>query len=490
MVGDSEPLSTGRHATGGPSLGSDRSAERSGASQGVGRNNRERRRLKERARKQGGSRPPAAGASFQAAAAGEVRRHEVDALVARHQVTACQALDAGDRAGFERAAAELAGATADTTGRRLATRALLRDLQLAVTDVWRNGWQPADVIRVANRRLSDAPGRLLRDAVADELRRYPPDTVDPRWRAQCEAADVRVWWPADRNPLQARAEHGESWPRQVSAAVEAFHLLRVLPPLAVLTPPPGSADARRSAATAALDEVDERVLARVRALLAKAESTQFPAEAETFTAGAQALMARHSIDAAMVADARSGPDEEPVARRLGLEPPYEEAKALLFQAVAEANRCRAVWSKELGFVTVMGFAADLHAVETLATSLLVQASQVVGQAGSRTTASGRSRTRSFRQSFLTSFAIRIGERLAEATRAEGDRAAGQAGYERLLPVLAQRDARVDAVMGEFFPGLTHRPVSLGYDGEGWASGRAAADLAALRTGAPLTPSTG
>lgn len=455
-------------------------------SRGVGRNNKERRRLKERARKQGGSRPTHSGASFRAAAAGDSRRHELDALVARTQVAGCLALDADDRPAFERAVAELAGATADPTGRRLATRALLGDLQLAVTEAWRNGWQPADVVRVAHRRLPDAAVRLVRDAIADELRRYPPDSVDPRWRAQCEAADVRVWWPADRNPLQARADHGDPWPHQVATALDAFHLLRVLPPLAVLTPLPGSADARRTAATAALDGVDERVLARVRALLAKAESTQFPAEAETFTAGAQALMARHSIDAAMVAAGRSGPDEEPTARRLGLEPPYEEAKALLFQAVAEANRCRAVWSKELGFVTVVGFAGDLHAVETLVTSLLVQASQVVGQAGRRTTASGRSRTRSFRQSFLTSFATRIGERLAEATRAEGERAAGQAGYERLLPVLAQRDARVEAAVAVAFPELTHRPVSLGYDREGWASGRAAADLAALRTGAPLS----
>ncbi|MEP7036589.1 MAG: DUF2786 domain-containing protein, partial [Actinomycetota bacterium] len=36
--------------------------------------------------------------------------------------------------------------------------------------------------------------------------------------------------------------------------------------------------------------IDEKVLSRIRALLAKAESSTFPAEAETFTAGAQALM--------------------------------------------------------------------------------------------------------------------------------------------------------------------------------------------------------
>lgn len=46
---------------------------------------------------------------------------------------------------------------------------------------------------------------------------------------------------------------------------------------------------------------DDRVLARVRALLAKAESTEFPDEAEALLAKAQALISRHAIDRAAVA---------------------------------------------------------------------------------------------------------------------------------------------------------------------------------------------
>ncbi len=89
----------------------------------------------------------------------------------------------------------------------------------------------------------------------------------------------------------------------------------------------------------------------MRQLLAKAESTTFDAEPETFTAGAQALMARHSIDAAML-QASSGRSDAPRARRVGIDRPYESPKAMLLGAVAEANRCRIVWSQELGFVTV------------------------------------------------------------------------------------------------------------------------------------------
>lgn len=60
--------------------------------------------------------------------------------------------------------------------------------------------------------------------------------------------------------------------------------------------------------------------------------------------------------------------------------------------------------------------SDLDAVELLFTSLLVQATTAMLAAGSRQDAHGRSRTRSFRQSFLAAYAQRIGERLASILR--------------------------------------------------------------------------
>jgi hypothetical protein len=181
----------------------------------------------------------------------------------------------------------------------------------------------------------------------------------------------------------------------------------MLPAIECHDPLPGRAlpEQQRDAPT-----VDERVLTRVRALLAKAESTTFEAEAETFSAGAQALMARHSIDAAMLAaSATSGVTAGgPEGRRIGIDRPYEAPKVLLLDVVARANRCRSVWSKDLGFVTLVGFGADLEAAETIFTSLLVQATHAMRIYGRRTTHYGATRTRSFRSSFLTSYAHRIG----------------------------------------------------------------------------------
>ena len=92
------------------------------------------------------------------------------------------------------------------------------------------------------------------------------------------------------------------------------------------------------------------VLDKVRALLAKAESTTFDAEAEAFTAKAQELMARHRIDRAMfeAREHRRRP-EEPVSRRFGVGDPYADAKAMLLANVADANGCCA-WVEQVGGV--------------------------------------------------------------------------------------------------------------------------------------------
>ena len=84
------------------------------------------------------------------------------------------------------------------------------------------------------------------------------------------------------------------------------------------------------------------VLDKVRALLAKAESTTFDAEAEAFTAKAQELMARHRIDRA-VFEAREHRHRAGGTRSVagsGSSDPYADAKAMLLANVADANGCR------------------------------------------------------------------------------------------------------------------------------------------------------
>ncbi|RMI39398.1 DUF2786 domain-containing protein [Actinomadura harenae] len=364
---------------------------------------------------------------------------------------------------------------------------LLRRLRSSVRTAWERGWLPADLARHTARELSARHRSLLVDSIADELRSYGAATVDDRWRAQLEALGADIWWDSDDERLTAwRARKAVSMSASVKAALELLRLLAVLPRLAMIGPLPGTTarsdtSARRAPATAP----DQRMLGKVRALLAKAESTEFPEEAEALSARAQELMTKHSIDHALLSVSQEDPSG-PDGCRIPVDAPYESPKAVLLTVVAEANRCRAVWHRDLGLSTVLGFPADLAATEMLFTSLLVQATSAMVRAGSQQDMLGRSRTRSFRHAFLNAYAARIGERLqAASTRATQEAATNQ----DLLPVLSARDEAVDQAVNDLFPALTRGRARRVSNYEGWIAGRAAADLAALQSNDEIPSAT-
>jgi len=338
----------------------------------------------------------------------------------------------------------------------------------ATARLWRGGWQPAELHRLVTRRGTGVQPLLVTDAVAAYLRDFRPKTVDERWREQAGELDARPWWGDDAGYLRQVTTHRRvDRVTLIDAVLTLVTLLNELPPIEILVPPPGQAAPARRAPG------NDAKLERVRALLAKAEATTFPAEAEAYTAKAQELISRHSLDEAMLAG--EGGTVVPYARRIGVDHPYESEKASLLTSVARANRCHVVWSPEFGFATVFGFDADIDAVDLLHTSLLVQAHRAMARTEPRGKA-GRARLKSFRQSFLVGYAVRIGERLAEASRAALDQAGDPAA---LLPVLASRDVQVRQARDRSFPSTTRgrgfRVASL----EGWESGREAADAAKL-----------
>jgi hypothetical protein len=358
-----------------------------------------------------------------------------------------------------------------------AGRALRDSLVGLVAAAWRGGWQPAELVRHTGRELGATHARMMTDVIADEVRGYAAATVDDRWTAQLTLLDAEVWWGQEEYLGRWRDQAGTGQIEAVTTAVDLLLLLGRLPVLERLGPLPGTA--RRSRASHPASAADERILDKVRALLAKAESTEFAEEAEALSARAQTLMAKYSIDHALLA-AKSGGTDEPAGRRLPVDNPYEAAKASLLQYVATANRCRSVWHRNLGLSTVVGFAADVGAVELLFTSLLVQANTAMLREGSRRDRYGRSRTRAFRQSFLIAYAVRIGERLGEAAGQAERQAAAEAPGRNLLPVLASRQQAVDDAVDEIFGGsITESRSTRATDAEGWYSGRAAADMAAL-----------
>jgi hypothetical protein len=500
----------------------------------VGKASRQRRQQKEKERQQrrgapGGTAP---GAAFGFGPDAGPRRVPADGE--RASIVIAEALTAvcdGHQDAYAKALTELASERTPAWTRAV-SRGLVELLRMSVKRAWRAGWQPAELTRHVGRELSQEHVSVAADMIIGEMREYPAVTVDQRWAAQVAAvrplsvaataggaggspaADNGSWWGNEADYLgawQQRSGTVGGLRDAIATAIELFHLFQHLPVLEQLLPLPGTArvaTAERAASPGTAGpagpagsggQADERMLSRIRALLAKAEATEYAEEAEALSARAQELMAKYSIDQALLA-AESGRKDAPAGRRIAVDNPYEAPKTSLLQAVATANRCRVVWSKEVGLATVVGFEADLDAVELLFTSLLVQASAAMLYAGSRQDAYGRSRTRAFRQSFLVSYAIRIGERLAHAAEhatqeaaAEQEAAAGQpagavagAGGTALVPFLAARQRAVDDAVDEMFGDTLRRGRSVRVtDAEGWASGRAAADLASLHNHAPV-----
>lgn len=212
----------------------------------------------------------------------------------------------------------------------------------------------------------------------------------------------------------------------------------------------------------------ERMLIRVRALLAKAESTAYQDEAAALTAKAHELMAAHAIDLALIEE-QTGRGEIEV-RHLHIEAPYPKEKATLLSGVAWANRCRVIIGLDSDTVkrlagedpsqlkrggrhtTMIGYGTDLDIVELLYTSLHLQAVNLMLNHGSVTNPWGENRTKSFRRSFLAAFASTIAERLEE-NRLVATETADEATGGSVLPVLVDRSDRVDERVGELFPQL-------------------------------------
>jgi hypothetical protein len=462
----------------------------------------DRRRLKRERQRERAAREPSAagaGAASQAESRGrssENRAPAEKALAAELIGEALGAAYAGHHEAYSGYLTQLADER--TPGwTRAVSENLVEFLRATVQTAWQHGWQPAELARQVGRELSAEHASVVADMIADEMRGYAAGTVDARWAAQVAALNVLP--PGDTGRMEAwRLANLAGLRGAVANAIETLRALGRLPVLERLLPLPGTARPAARVRDQDAGPVDERVLGRIRALLAKAEATEFAEEAEALSARAQQLMAKYSIDHALLA-AQEGHPEAPGGRRLAVDNPYDAPKVTLLQTVAQANRCRTVWLKELGLVTVIGFPADLDAVELLFTSLLVQADGAMLRAGGKKDSYGRSRTRAFRQSFLLSYAVRIGERLTEAAaHAEQEAVAEQQAAEQqqqgtaltggkdLVPFLAARHRAVDdAVDAMFGDNLTRNRSVRVTDEEGWYSGRAAADLASLHNHVPV-----
>jgi hypothetical protein len=156
----------------------------------------------------------------------------------------------------------------------------------------------------------------------------------------------------------------------------------------------------------------EKLFEKVRALLRKAESTEFEAEAEAFFSKAQELMLKWAIDEEELW--RSEPDMRPTPKIITFEIPARKtgvmAKRIILQACAQANSCRAWYSGSV--MSVAGYESDLLFVDLLYTSIVSQMSMSLAFG----LAKMPSDPKSYRASFMDGYSSRIYRRLSDVRK--------------------------------------------------------------------------
>lgn len=223
--------------------------------------------------------------------------------------------------------------------------------------------------------------------------------------------------------------------------------------------------------------MDEKVLNRVRGLLAKAESTEFPGEAAALREKAESLILTYGIEQALLT-ARGEIQDTVTQITINFEDPFSSRKSFLLHAVSQALGCQSVGFHGRGkskttYAVVVGYSRDLEQVELLYTSLLLQSSRAL-----LTVEPGRSaaETRTRRSSFLLGFATRAGERL-EAIYKRVAQEVDSTGTPGTALVLIDRAEAVKAKFDSLFTNTHSRSVR--YRISDFEAGSDAADKADL-----------
>jgi len=217
-------------------------------------------------------------------------------------------------------------------------------------------------------------------------------------------------------------------------------------------------------------EASDRLLDRVRKLLAKAEADGVTvAEAQALTAKAAEIMAKYGIDRALLAAERPETDR-PSSRLVDIYNPWARVQAHLLCGLAGALRCQCILLSEGQGdqrVHMFGYESDLERTDLLYTSVLVQmwhgliAADVPARASS---------VRAWRRSWLLGFAEAVTARVQAAEdRAERTASSVRGGATPSAAlVLADRSLVIRRNVAAAYP--VTRTARLTYTGSGYGAG--------------------
>ncbi|MGA1440966.1 MAG: DUF2786 domain-containing protein [Ilumatobacteraceae bacterium] len=228
----------------------------------------------------------------------------------------------------------------------------------------------------------------------------------------------------------------------------------------------------RAAARDESTSADPTLVGRVRKLLAMAEGTDNPNEADAFSRKAAELIAQYRIDADRLRDDERG-DLGVVEVFVG-RGAYVRGRLALLGAVGESNGCKVVYEvRPHGTVAlVAGHRPDLETVELLYHSLHTQAASRMAAERRATPAA----TQQWRRSFLFGYADEVRSMLRRSVEEAARRVDRP---ESVLPALRPRDERVDEFAARQFGRIVSARPAKAPTESGWRAGREAAARADL-----------
>ncbi|QOH59907.1 DUF2786 domain-containing protein [Rhodococcus rhodochrous] len=239
---------------------------------------------------------------------------------------------------------------------------------------------------------------------------------------------------------------------------------------------------------------DNKILARIKALLAKADSVEGTPEADTFRDKAFELLAKYGIDESMTRTAGGdGPIPGDTMRAATFSYPedmYGYEKMLLVHRVGQALHCSAVQLRNENTIQLFGLARHMERAKFLIDLLMPQ---MINSASKARPANPFERLdlqaakrdlQSHRAEYMVGFADTVHERIKESERrAAGDYDREQGGTGAAVQLASDFD-RARRAMQKKYPNLVSARGKR-YGGEGYSAGRAAgnaADIGNTRVG--------
>lgn len=154
----------------------------------------------------------------------------------------------------------------------------------------------------------------------------------------------------------------------------------------------------------------ESVINKIRGLLAKAESTEYEAEAEALLDKATSLMASHRVSEAMLAEAGKAAEDPMVVQKVTIGT-WTVSKTHLLINIGQAFGChttRESWGNKKA-LQVIGHQSDVETVVALMTHLEIQLDRaLLAQKGW-----DKGDTRRVRANFARAWCLRVAERVEE-----------------------------------------------------------------------------